>query len=255
MAKYTTNTDGRRTFSLIESLDEEWIKLPEAVMYDAGPAAQTLGGLLKLTNRETYVAAAAIAEKARVPLRTVRKHLTTLDAAGWIHNAGRQPTRSGHARRTATIKITTKTKDSTKPFGILPWWACCNIRGVRRINWSTQAVLAIVMAQLAKLKSAATVQDDAATDEEIQDFIEKAGGEDRFRFSLDGLHQATGLYREAIVRAKRNLHKLKIIRWAGTDRGQKGAACETDILLPNFAFRVVQTQASPGYSYYHFSEG
>ena len=57
----TTDGHGRQHISLLESLDGEWIKLPLAVMQDVGPAVQTLGGVLKVTNKETYVAVVEIA--------------------------------------------------------------------------------------------------------------------------------------------------------------------------------------------------
>ncbi|NLF06867.1 MAG: hypothetical protein GX594_02675, partial [Pirellulaceae bacterium] len=45
----TITNDGPQEISLLESLDGEWIKLPLEVMRDIGPAAQTLGGILKMT--------------------------------------------------------------------------------------------------------------------------------------------------------------------------------------------------------------
>lgn len=255
MAHSTTNTDGIQRISLFDSLDGEWLKLPKAAMLDVGPAAQTLGAIMKISNRETYVCAAKIAGHARLPLLTVRKHIKTLDTAGWIKNDGRQPTRSGNLRRTATIKVTAKTRDAAYAFGFLPWWACCGIRKVGKLRWSTRAVLAIVMAKLAKLANTAEVQDNAVTGEEFEDFLETLGGRDRFRFGLDELHQATGLHRESIVDAKRSLHQLKIIRWEGIPRGKKGTACERDWLIPNFGFRVVVTPASPGRCFVEFQGG
>ena len=255
MGKSTTNTDGVQRISLFDSLDGEWIKLPKAAMLDVGPAAQTLGAIMRISNRETYVCAAEIAGKARLPLLTVRKHIKTLDAAGWIKNDGRQPTRRGNLRRTATIKVTAKTNDAAYAFGFLPWWACGGIRKVGKLRWSTRAVLSIVMAKLAKLAKTAGVQDDAATGEDFVAFLETLGGRDRFRLGLDELHQASGLHRESIVDAKRSLHQLNIIRRKGIPRGKKGTACESDWLIPNFGFRVVITPASPGCCFVEFQGG
>ena len=53
--------------SLLESLDREWIKLPLAVMRDVGPAAKTLGAILRLTSSETYVPVADIADRPDCP--------------------------------------------------------------------------------------------------------------------------------------------------------------------------------------------
>lgn len=99
----TPDTDDRQPeyIRLVDSLAEgQWIKLPLAVMKDVGPAVQTLGGLLRVTNKETYIETATIAGHARLPVATVRKHLVTLDARGWIDNRGRQETRRGRLRRT-----------------------------------------------------------------------------------------------------------------------------------------------------------
>src|SRR5262245_58945972 len=91
------------TIGLIDSLAGEWFKLPVAVMQGEGPAAQTLAGLLKVTNKETFSPVAAIAQRARLPLKTVRNHLGILAAAGWIINAGHERTRHGAPRRTCTL--------------------------------------------------------------------------------------------------------------------------------------------------------
>ena len=40
--------------SLVDSLSSEWLKLPLVIMQDVGPAVKTLGGLLNITNRETF---------------------------------------------------------------------------------------------------------------------------------------------------------------------------------------------------------
>ena len=241
-----------RHISLIDSLAEEWLKLPFAVMREVGPAAQTLGGLLKHTNKETFVTAKDIAGKARLPLSTVRKHLVILHKHGWIENAGRERTRTGRARRTCTIKITQKTRDMMEPYACLPWWACCNISKVGRLPWSSKAVLSVVMARLMSLKAAAIesspdedftrpakIADGArrslirepqlhtrpgATrkwlderDEELVGAIDNLGGDERFRFGLDELTRSTGLTRESVVSAKRWLKGRWLINWSGGD--------------------------------------
>ena len=227
-----------RHISLIDSLADEWLKLPCAVMRDVGPATQTLGGLLKHTNKETFVTTKDIAGRARLPLSTVRKHLVILHKHGWIHNAGRERTRTGRARRTCTIKIAQKTRDMMEPYAVLPWWACCNIAKVGRLPWSSKAVLSVVMARLMSLKSAAieSSPDEDFTrpakladgarrslirepqlhtrpgatrkwlderDEELVGAIDNLGGDERFRFGLDELTRSTGLTRESVVSAKR----------------------------------------------------
>ena len=101
--------------SLLDSLEGEWIKLLVAPMQDVGPAAQTLGGLLKITSSQTFRPVSDIAVAARVPARTVEKHLVTLHNAGWIINKKRQPLKNGWLRRTATIALTKKTLDAMRP--------------------------------------------------------------------------------------------------------------------------------------------
>ena len=83
--------------SLVDSLSSEWLKLPLVIMQDVGPAVQTLGGLLNITNRETFSPVEEIARRSRLPFNTTKKHLVTLNAAGWIHNAGRGHTKARKA--------------------------------------------------------------------------------------------------------------------------------------------------------------
>jgi DNA-binding MarR family transcriptional regulator len=254
----TTTESDRQEISLLESLNSEWLKLPLRIMQDVGPAAQTMGGILKLTNRETFSSVSDIAHKARVPIGTARKHLLTLDANGWIQNRGRQHTRRGAPRRTATIALTSKAKTAATEYAVLPWWTCCSIRKVGKLPWSAKAVLSVVMARLMSLKAVVERDDghlpdvieqrtedevyfqdgDADDDgyrtsvrrgvvdevtEEMLGQIDNLGGEDRFRFSLSWLMQQTGLTHDSVTSAKRLLnHRFGIVRWAGTPRLSHG---------------------------------
>ena len=75
--------DGKEAISLLGSLTNGlWFKLPFDIMQDVGPATQTLAGILKVTNASTYMSVAKIAAAARVPVKTARKHLDTLDRLG-----------------------------------------------------------------------------------------------------------------------------------------------------------------------------
>lgn len=139
---------------MLGSLKQEWIKLPLSIVRDVGPAAQTLGGLLRITNKETYIAVSKLAQRARLPVATVRKHLDKLHERGWIDNIGRGHTRAGRARRTCTIKVTTKTKAALNEYAILPWWSCCFISRIGRLPWSAKVVLSVLMARLAAFKAA-----------------------------------------------------------------------------------------------------
>jgi hypothetical protein len=242
--------------SLLDSLGGEWLKLLLAVMRDTGPAVQTLGGLLKVTNKQTFSAVGAIAGKARLPVATVRKQLVTLDRQGWIRNHGRQETPAGYPRRTATIAITGKTKAILGTYGILPWWACCQIRKVGRLPWCAKAVLSIIMARLASLAAAIERQDGNGLDaSDLEDSIENMGGDDRFRFSLEFLENQTGLTRHSIVRAKELLnHRFGIVKWSG-EGWTPGTATPVDYLVPNWDFRVIETPTSPGKCYLDFQVG
>jgi hypothetical protein len=222
--------------SLIGSLDGEWIKLPLAVMREVGPAVQTLGGLLKVTKKETFTAVGEISAKAHLPVGTVRRHLRTLDKAGWISNRGRGKTRRGLPRRTATLAITQKTllaidneaNSDTLVYGILPTWACCSF------PWCAKAVLSILLARLAALKAGAQQQSDCDGSEALIDAIEKMGGEERFRFSVGWLVRQTGLTHDSVTSAKGHLHKLSIVDWRRGNRDDGGTA--TDLLVPNWDF-------------------
>lgn len=256
----TTLTDAppREEISLLASLKGEWLKLPLSIMRDVGrtqsmkrgvgPATQTLGGILNISKRETFVSASKIAARARLPVATVRKHLVTLHEHGWIQNVGRERTRAGIPRRTCTIKVTTKTKATLNEYGILPWWSCCFVKNVGRLPWSAKAVLSVIMARFAALTKA--IEDHEGTrpdDDEFWGSLANFGGEDRFRFSLDRLERETGLHRESIVDAKQLLAKLGIVKWQATNSG--------DVLFPREAFRVVVTPASEGHCYIAFSRG
>lgn len=243
-------TDARR-ISLLDTLDEDWIKLPLGIMQDVGPAVQTLGGLLKVTHRETFVPVGRIASEARIPLATVRKHLGTLHNAAWIVHAGREETRGGRLRRTATIKLPKKTIENLEPYGILPWWACCRIKlnskAYGHLPWSARAVLSVVMARLCGFKKVVDDADGQANldPEDMAGSIENMGGADRcWRFPLGWLTRQTGLDHKSVSTAKVFLnHGCGIIRWYQGMEGELGGA---HILEPNWDFGVIVTPAPKG---------
>ena len=230
--------------SLIDTLDGEFIKLPLQVMREVGPAVQTLGGVLQITSRETFVKRQTISEAARVPVGTVDNHLPTLHAGGWIVNKGRQHTRRGRPRRTATIAVTKKTRDDASPYAILPWWAACHVQRVGRLSWSARAVLSVIMSRLAALKAAFDRNDFAGSGD--ADFEQTIADEwsDRFTWSLRQLTESTGLSRQSVVKGTHELHRLNIVQWTGDTRDDGGD--DTDHLRPNPSFRVVVTPAGPG---------
>ncbi len=239
--------EGVQAFGLIDSLDQAWLKLPLTVMRDVGPATLTLGGLLKISNKETFVAAHDIASAARVPLATTRKHLEMLSEHGWIENKGRGCTRGGRPRRTTTRTLTAQCRNHLEPYAILPWWACCFIcadRGKKhpgRLRWSTKALLSIVMGRLATLKAAANEAAEDGSSEEIFEWIDcYMGIENRFRFSLSYLERQTGLTQESVVSAKRDLNHLGIVEWSASESG-------IDCIRPRWDFQVIKTPADQGF--------
>lgn len=238
-------TDAKNRINLIDSLTGEWIKLPFAAMRDVGPAAQTLGGLMKVTKRETFVSISTIAEKSRLPVRTAAKHLATLQRHGWINNRGRERTRAGRPRRTCTIVVTSRAKLAQQDYGVLPWWACSRNR---HLAWSDKAVLSVVMARLMSLRSA--VVEEELDSDDFWGSIENLGGCDRFQFSLDELQHKTGLSRPSIIGAKHALHRRGIIEWIANQR--RNGADDTDILEPSRSFTVTIKPAGEGRCYVQF---
>ena len=218
--------DTPEELSLLDSLDGEWLKLPVPTMQAEGPAAQTLGAILRFTQRETYVPMGDISTKARLPLATVRKHIAALHLGGWINQKGRQPTRRGWPRRTCTIAITRKTMialETTEKdpltYGFLPWWACSCVG-----PWCARAVLSVVMSRLASLKAAVDKQDgEGLSADDLEGSIENMGGDDRFQFSLRWLTEKTGLDHKSVTKAKAILnHRFHIVNWQGNGQAKRG---------------------------------
>ena len=220
---------------------------------------QTLSALLKITSTETFTATSDIALRARLPLKTVYKHLGTLADADFIVNKHREKTRSGWLRRTATIALTKKTTDNLTPYGFLPWWAACKVgyeaivthSGRRRtqhtekrfgsLPWSCKAVLSVWFAEFARLISVVKEQDDFDESNLLGALasLDNIGGQERFRLSLKDLTRDTGLTRESVVIAKRMLnHRFGILRWIGEGQ-KKGVPTPTDYLGPNWEFKVI----------------
>jgi hypothetical protein len=79
---------------------------------------------------------------------------------------------------------------------------------------------------------------------DLHEALEDIGGDERFRWSLRNLEDATGLARDSIVAAKQWLARARIIRWSGV-KTAKGSQAK-DILAPNWTFRVTTKPASRG---------
>lgn len=260
----TAQVAGVKEISLIESLDlDSWIKLPLLAMQEVGPAVQTLGGLLKVSNKETFGAVETIAESARQPIKTTRKHLVTLDRFGWIVNCGRKRTRAGRPRRTCTITVTAKTKEAAKSYGILPWWTCATIRtigrtgtgrrGTYKMPWCAKAVLSIILARLASMVKVVKEQVERAdlSPEQMADAIANFASEDwRWQWSGEQLAVQTGLDRKSVITGKHWLFHHGIIRLESTVGPFGGSG--RDRLEPSDTFRLVKTPVKEGSFYLDF---
>jgi hypothetical protein len=206
-------------YDLLQSLERfSWLKLPHDCMRECGPAAQTLGALLRISTRETFVTNSTIAETADLPVSTVKKHVAKLAEAGWIANRGRQRTAGGALRRTAT-RCATSRADRCERFGVLPVWL-----SLLPLRWSDRAVFSLVMGRALSVSRGVNKTEAAAEIESIED-LHYGGYEDRFHFSLSQIQQQTGLGRHPIVEAKRSLRTRGLIDWYSGDGG--------DVLIPS----------------------
>lgn len=225
-----------REISLLGSLDGEWFKLPHAVMRDVDSATLTFAGMLKITNKATYVRAEKIADAARIKLCTTRKHLKKLQDRGWIENGGR-----AGFRRTATRRITKQAQQHLKPYGFLPWWATWTMK------WPEQAVLSLVMSRLCKFKMVAVERcgaDEDDPDSVLYTICEYLDDHSRWEFSVADIMRDTGLSKTSVIKAKRRLAKMRIVEWRYKRDDSGGMLADT--LAPNSGFRAVVTPKAGG---------
>lgn len=218
--------------SWIDTLTEPWLRLPTSTLVDVGAATQTLGGVLAITNNETFVTIETIAMRARLPKRTVEKHLKTLSAHGWIENQGRGKTRTGRPRRTCTIQVPAITKKCAAEYLPLPWWCTCRFRNTTPLRWSERLIVAMVLRRLMALASAGVEELGASYFD--WDTYDDLGGDDRFKWSLNEIQEQTGLSRPSIIEAKASLKRRGVIKW----RGSPGSK---DTIAPNERLRVLST--------------
>ena len=82
------------------------------------------------------------------------------------------------------------------------------------------------------------------------------GGDERFRFSLKWLTEQTGLTRDSVATAKRLLnHRAGIIELFCDHRRKQGITTPTDLLVPNWDFRVIVTPIDETHCKLAFSKG
>lgn len=228
-----------RTRPLGIAMLENGLKLLPDAMKEVGPAAQTLGGIIRLTAKETFAAADRISLESRLPVKAVRRHLATLHDAGWISNEGRQKTRAGHARRTCTLKLTAKTTESLRNYCHLPWWTVATPINAK---WCSRAVWSVICQRWFKLRAVAIRQGaNEYNMTELLGHLENLGGDERFAFSLRELTDATGLTRPSVIEAKHTLNQSKLIRWSIGSGGS-----DADILAPNWDTEVIEETVEPG---------
>lgn len=247
--------------SLLQSLTGEHLRIPLAAMREVGAASQVLAGLLRVSRKETYVMVAKIARVARVALPMARRHLKVLAAAGYIKNEGRGHTRRGAPRRTCTLKVMPKAREAAKEYAVLPWWACERLRrpqGKKKrgqrdkteywMTWGTRAVFAVLMSRLMAAKAVVERQDGHGLDaDDLEGSIENLGDQ-RWNLSLKQLRAMTGLSKEAVIAAKRELKELGIIDWMWANSGEHrpDGGTSSQLLRPSFKYRVQIKAASPG---------
>lgn len=243
----TAQPEAVQRISLLDALDGEWIKLPTQAMLECGAAAQTLGGLLRITNRETYASTQKIAAEAGEALSTTRRHLLQLEEAGFIKNVGRK------GRRTPTIRVLQKALDAGQDYGVLPWWAPVRIRtlsrgrsgarGGGRMPWGARAVLSVVLTRLATLRKIIDEKDGQCDldAEDVWGSLEHLGGDAKFRFSIAYLRGQTGLWEQSIIEAKHWLVRHGLIRRYRTTHSNGGFG--RDCLVPSETFRVLIVDA------------
>ena len=216
--------------------------VPLMAIRSVGPAAETLATVMSISLSGTFVSQQTIATTARIPVDTVKKHLSKL-VPDWLENEGRQPTKRGWIRRTVTLLPTTLAKRSRSPYILLPWWARCSLnlrqidrtRTSNRLSWSEKVLFGLIASRFLGIQSKGEEEGSGCLSEEAYD-------EDRYLFSLRYLELQTGMDRKTIVSAKRSLHRAKLIEWLGDGE-------TTDRLFPNFKIDIVEKPAKPGYFY------
>ena len=94
--------------------------LPGAACRDVGAATKTLAVMANLGRQsgEVFAHVASIAERACLPVTTVRKHMKKLECKGWIQRCGRH-----NGRRAVTYKIRADALKPGQDYIAFPkWW-------------------------------------------------------------------------------------------------------------------------------------
>jgi hypothetical protein len=227
-----TDSTKKTTHDWVAIVNMQQLRLSTDACKNVGPAAQTLAGVLRKTNRSTFVSTDEIANFSRVPLATCRKHLSILESTGYLVNEGRKRTPAGKPRRTCTICVTPTAREAITEYWSLPELLACSFRNAKRLNWAERVLLAVIVTRLQSVLASFRESRQLETVEDYDCYIR----EDRFQFSLSFLEQKTGLSRPTICRAKHGLWERKIIRLIGETDG-----VTRDTMLPNWQFDLTQT--------------
>ena len=109
------------------------------------------------------------------------------------------------------------------------------------LPWSSRLLLSLVMSRLASLKTAVIKQDGHGMEaDDMVGSIENLGGDEKFKFTLRQLQDATKVSRETLVEAKANLQRNKLIRLVVDPRDR------ADMLVPRWDFIVREHRRDRG---------
>ncbi len=197
LPNHDANGNDREWLSQIdhELLRQDHLQLPRAACREIGPAAQTLGAIMRLCDiggrNTTFASVGTIADIAMLPIGTVRRHILQCVAAGWLDTKGRQllPGSKYLRRRTNTLSLTAKTINQRKPYGILPRWICRVLA-----KWSARALYAAVVARHVLIETVEQNRCGAAYNRE--------------EMSLNNIERETGLTDKSITEAKLTLERI-----------------------------------------------
>lgn len=171
-----------------------WLPLPLGAMRSVGAASLTLGAMLSLSRGKTFVANERIADAARLPLRTVKRHLSVLEGEGLVIDHGRGRTSAGRTRRTVTRSIAREVVQDR--YLILPRW----LAGDPELSWAHHAVSAVWFSRFARFAAAARrlCIADADSAEGLEEWESAAQGQAyRWRLTIPLVMAETGIGKTA----------------------------------------------------------
>src|SRR5262245_19039916 len=132
--------DDTGTTPLSEAKSEYALGLPRDVMAEAGSAAQTYAAFRMFARNtgETFSSLTLIADRAVLPVRTVKDHIAKLIALKLMKRKGRQRRRT----QTYCIKLWHLGANEKAKFAILPRWAAAMLP-----TWGERAIFALIVSR------------------------------------------------------------------------------------------------------------